>query len=97
MTFPEYLKLLRRGGARGADSANALRLIARVRSGRLRHNPDVADLCRALARAMNLGDLSDIEAPEKPPIELRRENYNEYYRRYMRWWRAAGQAGGGRT
>jgi hypothetical protein len=84
MTGPEYLSLLRAGGARGLDSGNALRLIARVRSGRLRNNPDVAALCRALAQAMNLGD---IDAAPKPPTELRRQNIKEYYRRYMRWHR----------
>ena len=93
MTEAEYLAFLRGGGARGCDTANALRLIARVRRGRLGNSPDVKALCRSLAKALNLGD---IEAAPKPPAKLRRVNRREYYRLYMRWWRQNGQAGNGR-
>jgi hypothetical protein len=93
MTGPEYLAFLRAGGARGADTANALRLIDRVQSGRLRNNSDVIDLCRSLAKAMNLGD---IEVAHKPPKELYYRNEAEYHRLYMRWYRQNGQAGEGR-
>lgn len=94
MTGPEYLAFLRAGGARGANSANALRLIARVRSGRLKNNPDVTALCRTLAEAMNLGD---IDVAHKPPRELYYKNEAEYHRLYMRWWRQNGQVGEGRA
>lgn len=78
---------------RNADAANALRLIARVRSGRLKNNLDVMALCNALANALNLGDIC---APERPAPRLLRKDPREYYKLYMRWWRHHGQAGEGR-
>lgn len=90
VTEAEYLTFLRNGGARGVTAANAARLITKVRSGRLRHNPEVIDLCRALAKSMNLGGAGE---PQKPPRDLYRTNLTEYHRLYARWRRWQGQSG----
>ena len=75
------------------SAARARALITRIRSGRLRHNPDVAELCRIVSIALDLGD---VESPAKPARELYKENQTLYMKHYMRWWRATGQAGEGR-
>ena len=75
------------------SASRARTLITRVRSGRLRHNPDVIELCRMLAVALDLGDA---ESPAKPAREIYRQDKNRYMALYMRWWRATGQSGEGR-
>jgi len=76
------------------STTRAKHLIAKLRSGRLRHNPDVAELCRMLAMILDLGD--DLDIPAKPATELYRQDRNRYMALYMRWWRHHGQAGEGR-
>jgi len=77
-----------------SSATRARTLIAKLRGGRYKYNPDIMELCRLLAIAMDLGD--EDKPPAKPPGELYRKNPTLYMKCYMRWYRWNGQAGNGR-
>jgi len=77
-----------------SSQTRARALIAKIMSGRLRHNPDVAELCRILAVTLDLGD--DLDMQPRPAREIYHRDPTLYMRLYMRWWRATGQIGEGR-